>query len=283
MKDKGRLFIVATPIGNLEDITYRAIKVLSQVKWIAAEDTRIIRKLLSHYNIHTNIFSLHSYNEKQRVKFIIDKLSKGEDIALVSDAGIPVLSDPGELIIREVIKEGFKVIPIPGPSAVTTCLMVAGLPWKGSIILGFLSRKKKKRKEELKELKELGNPIILFESPLRLLTLLEELEEIFPERDILVCRELTKIHEEILRGKAKQLLKEFRDRGEIKGEITLFIGPGEKKKKEKYDKEILNLIKAVIDIINDDKLTPREKAKKLSLLLKIPTNEAYKFIIELRL
>lgn len=278
MKKSGNLYVIATPIGNLEDITYRAIRILNEVNWIGAEDTRITKKLLSYYNISTKIFSLHSYNEKERLNFIIERLSIGESVAIVSDAGIPTLSDPGEKVVKMVLEKGFRVIPIPGPSAITTTFMVTGLPWKGTIILGFLPRKKKKRIMELEKLNFFGSPAIIFEHPKRLINLVNELIEILPEREVVICRELTKLHEEVLRGTPNTILNLLKDK-EIKGEVTIFVGPGEPKKREK-ESNLKKLIEECIKVINNPQLSTKKKAEKLKSLLNINSKEAYKLVVK---
>lgn len=220
----GKLYIVSTPIGNLEDITLRALRTLKEVDLIACEDTRITRKILSHYQISKPLVSYFQQNQLFRIPYLLGKLKEGKSIALVSDAGTPGISDPGFFLIKEVIKEGIKIVPIPGASAVITALVVSGLPTDDFIFLGFLARKKGKIVKELTSASQLKKTIVFYESPYRIKRTLEIIREILPETSVVLARELTKKFEEILRGTPENLLKQIENR-QLKGEIIVVLYP----------------------------------------------------------
>lgn len=217
----GTLYLVATPIGNLEDITARAVRVLSQVPLIAAEDTRQTRKLLNHLNIQAQTISYYEHNKLNRLETILEALSK-DDVALVSDAGTPALNDPGFLLVQAAIQAGHQVSPIPGPSAPLAALVVSGLPTDRFIYLGYLPRKKSERQKYLQEVKELPYTLILLEVPHRLIDSLQDLDTVLGDRRIAVARELTKLHEEIFRGLVSDAIRYFKV-APPRGEITLVI------------------------------------------------------------
>ena len=229
--EKGILYIVATPIGNLEDITYRAINILQNVDIIAAEDTRHTLKLLNYYNISKHLISYHRHNEEIKSEQLIEKLKEGKNIALVSDAGTPGISDPGEVIIKKCIEQKIKVIPLPGACAFVNALICSGLDTSEFIFLGFLPLNKKNRKNKLDEIKISNKTIIIYEAPHKLENTLKDLEEIIEERKIIIARELTKIHEEFIEGSIKELIEKSK---EIKGEIIILI---EGNKKEKLNEK----------------------------------------------
>jgi len=222
MSNKGRLYIIATPIGNLKDFTFRAVDILQEVDHIFAEDTRTSITLMKHYNITTNLDSYHEHNKIQKIPKIIKLLNEGKNIGLISDAGTPTISDPGYKLIRACIDEEINIIPIPGASAVTAALSASGLPSDSFFFLGFLP-KKKGRKKKISFLKCLENTIIIFESPHRLLKTLRELHDELGERPIIVARELTKLYEEIIRGNFNSVI-EFFESKKVKGEIVIIIG-----------------------------------------------------------
>ncbi len=221
--DKGDLFVVATPIGNMEDITLRALKILEKVDIIAAEDTRHTGKLLNRYNIKNNLVSYHEHNETERSIYLLEKLNKGESIAIVTDAGTPSVSDPGYRLIKKAIENRINIIPIPGVSAVTTAISVAGLPTDSFIFAGFLSRKKAKRIRQLKALSMERSTIILYESPRRIIKLMEDITGVMGNRYGVLAREMTKIHEEFIRGTMSEISYTLKERQSIKGECTLLI------------------------------------------------------------
>ncbi len=216
------LFVVGTPIGNLEDITFRAVRILSEVDLIAAEDTRQTKKLLDHYQIKTPMTSYHKFNIKSKTNYIVDLINEGKKVALVSDSGMPGISDPGYELIKESLDQNIKVIPIPGPSAVITALAVSGLPTDKFIFIGFLQKKAGKRRKALKELIGFDGTIILYESPYRVVKCLQDIQAVLGDRDVVVARELTKIFEELSRGKASDVLKKYEAKAP-KGEVTILI------------------------------------------------------------
>jgi len=228
---KGILYIVSTPIGNLEDITLRAIRILKEVDLIAAEDTRHTGHLLKHYDIHTALTSYFEGNESKKKEFILSKLKHGSQIALVSDAGTPGISDPGFRLIQLAIENKIPVIPIPGPSAVIAALSVAGLPTDSFLFKGFLPHKSKKKRDLLKELEGMRETLIFYESPHRLSETLKDIFEIFGDREIVLTRELTKIYEEILRGKVSEIQNQLAKRN-LKGEITLVVSGRTRKERK---------------------------------------------------
>ncbi len=215
---------MATPIGNLEDITFRAVRVLKEAALIACEDTRQTRKLLEHYGIPTPVISYHEHNEAQRAEELAARLAAGENIALVSDAGTPLVSDPGYRLVRAAIDAGAPVEAIPGPSATLTALAASGLPTDEFRFCGFLPRKTGQRLKALEALKDEQATVVFYEAPHRILETLEAIEQALPARPVVVARELTKIHEEFLRGSAAEIRAQLARRDAVKGEITVLIG-----------------------------------------------------------
>lgn len=222
MAESGILYIVATPIGNLDDITLRAINILSDVDLIAAEDTRHTRKLLNHYGINTPLTSYFEHNKLVKGDFIIGRLRDGRNVALVSDAGTPGISDPGYNLIRTAIDADIKVVPIPGPSAVIAALSSSGLPSDRFLFEGFLPARDKARKDRLESLKEEERTLIFYESPQRLLSTLRDIHDKMGDRNLAVSRELTKLFEETLRGKVSEVLAVLEGRS-IKGEVVIIL------------------------------------------------------------
>lgn len=221
----GTLYIVATPIGNLEDITLRAIKILKEVELIAAEDTRHTLKLLNHLEISKPLISYHRHNEDVKSNVLVEKLQEGKNIALVSDAGTPGICDPGEEIIKKCIELEIKIVPIPGACAMINSLICSGIETKEFTFLGFLPLNKKLRKNKLEEIQKSKKTIIIYEAPHKLETTLKDLKQILNcERKITIAREITKIHEEFIRGSIDDLIQKTQD---IKGEIVIIIGGNE--------------------------------------------------------
>jgi len=218
----GSLYPVGTPIGNLKDITLRALEVLKDVDLIASEDTRRTRKLLSHYDIHTSLISFYEHNELKRIPYIIKQLKEGNNIAIVSNAGMPGISDPGLSLIKEAIKEGIKIIPIPGPTALISALVSSGFSTTEFVFEGFLGREKSVRLRRLKRLKDEERTIIIYEAPHRIKKILPEIKEILGDRRITIGREITKKFEEIIRGRVGEIEKLFEKR-KPRGEFTLVI------------------------------------------------------------
>ena len=218
----GTLYVVATPIGNLADITQRAIKILKDVELIACEDTRHTRKLLQHFGINTKTTSYHEHNENQRGDELLDLLKQGSDIAVVSDAGTPAISDPGFRLVRSAIENEITVVPVPGPSALITALVAAGLPTDEFFFAGFLPPRASARQTRLRELASVPGTLIFYEAPHRLAATLKDAYETLGEREAVVARELTKLHEEVRRGRLSDLVEHY-SQVEPRGEIVLLI------------------------------------------------------------
>ena len=220
----GTLYLVASPIGNLEDITFRAVRVLKEADLIACEDTRHTRNLLDHYGIDKPLISYHDHNEATRAPELIARLREGTTIALVSDAGMPLVADPGYRLVRAAVSEGIPVHPIPGPSALVTALAASGLPTDAFRFSGFLPPKSGQRRAVLEAIKSEQATVIFYEAPHRILETLADIDQILGARPVVVARELTKTHEEFLRGTAAEILAVLQSRPAVKGEITLLIG-----------------------------------------------------------
>jgi len=229
-EEKGVLYVVSTPIGNLEDITLRALRVLKEADLVAAEDTRKTGLLLKHFETKNKITSYHDYNKEKKTPFLIDELKSGKDVAIVSDAGTPGISDPCYYLVNVAIKEEIKIVPVPGSSALLSALVVSGLPSDRFVFEGFLPQKKSKKVKRLKELSSEKRTLIFFESPHRLIQTLNNLIEVFGQRRIVVARELTKKFEEIIRGTLTDVKSHF-EKKKVKGEIVIIV-QGEVKSKE---------------------------------------------------
>lgn len=218
------LYVVGTPIGNLDDITLRALKVLGDVDLVAAEDTRRTGRLLAAHGIKKPLISCHEHNERRRAAQIVRRLAQGRSVALVSDAGSPALSDPGCLLVTDVLAAGFAVIPIPGVSAVSAALSVSGLPGGSYIFAGFAPRKKNRRQQLLEVLSHEHRTVIFFESPQRIGQLLDDVQRVMGNRPAVLAREMTKLHEEFMRGTVAEIMRWLDAREKIRGEITLLVG-----------------------------------------------------------
>ncbi|MFH1625244.1 MAG: 16S rRNA (cytidine(1402)-2'-O)-methyltransferase [Pseudomonadota bacterium] len=278
---KGILFVVATPIGNLEDITFRAVRVLAEVALIAAEDTRRTKILLRHYNIKTPLTSYHEYNKVERGKELMSRLEAGENLALVSDAGTPGISDPGYHLIQLALQGFISIIPIPGVSAAITALSISGLPTDRFIFEGFLPSKAKARRDHIEKFKEEKRTLIFYESPNRLEVTLRDLLLICGDREVVVTRELTKVFEEIIRGRITEVLNRLKDR-KIKGEITLLVS-GKRDRDGRGDFSILELLQAyqkkynlpvkdLVKMISEEKGISKREVYQESLKLKKEKN-----------
>ncbi|OGH97490.1 MAG: 16S rRNA (cytidine(1402)-2'-O)-methyltransferase [Candidatus Melainabacteria bacterium GWF2_32_7] len=243
MQNKGVLYICPTPIGNLEDITLRALRILKEVDFIACEDTRVTIKLLNHYNIATKLISYHKFSEKQKGEYIINLIKEGKNIALVSDAGTPLLSDPGFELVKLAYTNQIKVEPLPGPSALMTAISASYLEKPYFAFLGFLPRSKKEKESLLTKYQEIN--IVVYEAPSRLVKTLEELLDIFGNKTVTVARELTKIHEEIKRDTLENHIKYYTNKPP-KGEITMIIEGEEKEKGFIEEAELFDKIKILI-------------------------------------
>jgi 16S rRNA (cytidine1402-2'-O)-methyltransferase len=223
----GTLYIVATPIGNLEDITYRAVRILGEAGLIACEDTRQTRKLLQRYAIGKPLVSYHEHNEEERSDELIRELQSGRDVALVSDAGTPLIADPGFRLVRKARALGITVTPVPGPSAIVTALSASGLPTDTFEFQGFFSAKRTPRRRQLEELQDAKHTQVFYEAPHRILETLDDIAEVLgADRPVVLARELTKLHEEFLFGTAAEIRDALRSRTGIKGEFTVMIGKG---------------------------------------------------------
>lgn len=268
---KGILYIVATPIGNLEDITLRAIRTLKEVDLIAAEDTRQTLKLLNHLEISKPLISYHRHNEDMKSDVLIQKLNNGENIALVSDAGTPGICDPGEEIIKKAISEGINVIPIPGACAMISALVASGIDTNEFCFLGFLPLNKKLRKQKLEEIEKSEKTIIIYEAPHKMKGTLEDLENILENRKIVLARELTKIHEEFIRDDIHELLSKIDN---LKGEMILIIQGKEKKEETENPLNKLSLEQHYEYYLKQG-LSKKEIIKKIAKDRKVSKNEIY--------
>jgi len=278
LTETGCLYLVATPIGNLEDITLRALKVLQEVDLIAAEDTRHTRKLLSHYDIHTPLTSYHKFNELEKGEEIIAKVQAGLKVALVSDAGMPGISDPGYELVVKAREQGLMIVPIPGATASLSALVASGLPTARFVFEGFLPRKGKERKDILEELKKETRTVIFYEAPHRVVTTLKDLYEALGDRKVVLARELTKKHEEFIQGTLSFLLDYYQE-VEPKGEFTIILAPPESMP---ATAEVPSPDQAVACVLSlektglDRKTAIKEAAKKLGL----PKREVYNALLK---
>ena len=219
----GSLFVVSTPIGHLEDITFRAVRILGQVNLVAAEDTRHSRKLLSHYEISTPLISFHDHNKEQRTPELVARMKSGDSVALITDAGTPSISDPGYFLVRGAIGAAIPVVPIPGPSAVVAALSISGLPTDSFLFVGFVPRKATRRDQLLRNVKYQPATLVFYESPRRMSGLLGSLVEVLGDRKAVMARELTKVYEEVLRGPLTTILENIAGRESVRGECTLLV------------------------------------------------------------
>ncbi len=273
----GTLYIVATPIGNLEDITLRALRLLKEVDLIAAEDTRHTRKLLTHYGITTPLTSYHDHSESTKAPVLIETLLAGKNIALVSDAGTPCISDPGYRLVKGAVEADIPVVPIPGPSMLTALMSVGGLPTARFAFEGFLPTKKGQRQRALRELRHEKRSIIFYESPHRLLSTLADLAHIFGDRRVVVGRELTKQFEEILRGPISAVCSAFHNRP-VKGEVALVVEGWDGKEGDAPEQSPVALMQQLLA----DGVGVKEAARSVSEACQIPKREAYALGVKLK-
>jgi len=231
LKQDGTLYIVATPIGNLEDLTFRALRILGEVDFIACEDTRQTRKLLHKYKIKKRLISYFQPKENQKIPGIINLLKKGKDVALVSDAGTPGLSDPGYRLIRDALKEEIQIVPIPGASAVTAALTASGLPTHRFLFIGFPPPKKEKIKKLLHSVKDEKSTLVFYLPSRKISLFLEIMQEVMGDREVVIAREMTKFHEEFIRGSARELINKLKEKT-LKGEMTVLIRGAKKIKSQ---------------------------------------------------
>jgi len=242
----GLLYIVATPIGNLEDITARALRVLREVAVVACEDTRHTAKLLAHFGIRTSMVSYHQHNEARRTKELLGRLAAGEDVALAADAGTPLISDPGARLVNMAIEMGFRAVPVPGPSAVAAALSASGLPADEFRFCGFLPAKAAQRRKKLESLATETATLVFYEAPHRTIEMLRDLSEFLGERQVVLARELTKLHEEFLRGRPSEVLASLGSRAEVRGEITVIVGPPGEAEPRLSDEDIQREVQELI-------------------------------------
>ncbi|NVN98918.1 MAG: 16S rRNA (cytidine(1402)-2'-O)-methyltransferase [Geobacteraceae bacterium] len=274
----GTLYIVATPIGNLEDMTFRAVRTLKEVDLIAAEDTRHSRKLLNHYGIATRMTPYHDHNEQLKTDYLIERLMAGENVAIITDAGTPCIADPGYRVAKAASGHGIRIVPIPGASAITTALSASGLPSDRFIFEGFLPPKQGKRKSRLLELKIDTRVIILYEAPHRLIATLTDINEIFGDCETLVVRELTKMHEEFRRGTPAELLEQYAKQP-VKGEIVILISPAEERQDTpQHDIELMikslledHSLKDTVTRVSAETERPRTEIYAIALAIKNKT------------
>ena len=271
----GNLYLVATPIGNLEDITLRAINTLKEVDLIAAEDTRHTMKLLNHLKIKKTLISYYKETEKIKSDILIEKIINGKNIALVSDAGTPAISDPGEEIIKKAIENNINIIPIPGACAFVNALICSGFSTKEFIFIGFLSKNAKDKKKKLEELKNENKTLIFYESPHKIKSTLENIFEILGNRKIVLARELTKIHEEFIRGRILDILEKEQ---ELRGEFVIIVEGTEKKEEEKEFLNSLTLEEHYKYYLNKN-LDKKEIIKKIAKDRNKSKNEIYQYFI----
>ena len=271
----GTLYLVATPIGNLADITHRALDVLTNVAVIACEDTRHTRKLLQHYGISTKTVSYHEHNEQERARQLIQTLREGKDVAVVSDAGTPSISDPGYRLVRAAIDNDLAVVPVPGPSALISALIAAGLPTDEFFFGGFLPARSNARRTRLTDLRSVPGTLVFYEAPHRLADTLKDAYEILGEREAVVARELTKLHEEFKRGRLSGLAEHYSNE-EPRGEIVLLI---DRTVLETADTKDVQNISSLVDQFERDGLDHRAALKKAARELKLSRPEAYRRLL----
>jgi 16S rRNA (cytidine1402-2'-O)-methyltransferase len=274
---KGVLFLVSTPIGNLEDITLRAIRILKEVDLVACEDTRRTRILLSHYGIKTALTSLYDEIERKKGEVLVEKLLGGQSLAYVSDAGTPLISDPGYHLVRIAVEAGIPVVPVPGPSAVITALSVAGMPSDRFAFFGFLPEKAGRRQSFLQKLKTLSMTLVFYESPRRIVDSLKDIRAVLGDRDVAVTRELTKVFEEVIRGRVDDVVAKLEEQG-VKGEITLLVG-GAPEKPGAGDGEIEALFR---EMEQQGDLSTRDLAARIAGELDLPRKRVYEVVLKLR-
>lgn len=278
----GKLFVIATPIGNLKDITLRALETIKECDILAVEDTRHTLKLLNHYNIKKKMISYHKYNEKERVKILMEYLmEKNMKVGLVSNAGTPGISDPGYLIVKSARERGIEVVSVCGPSAITSALSISGLPSNHFLFYGFLPNKEKEREKVLKEIKEKKvETIVLYESPKRIISLARLIYNIFPNSKVCFCNDLTKIHERVYYGPIEKVLKELEDNPSLAlGEYTVIINYDYEEERE--EKEIV-IEALIVEVMVKNKLDLKSAIEYVSKNYKISKKEVYKKALNLK-
>ncbi len=274
----GKLYLVATPIGNLEDMTMRGLRILKEVDLIAAEDTRHTLRLLNHFEISKPLISYYRQNESTRSAELVEKLRTGKNIALVSDAGTPGISDPGEQIVKACIEAGIEIVPIPGACAFVNALICSGMSTREFCFLGFLSAVKKDRREKLEEVKYETKTLIFYEAPHKLKNMLSDMLEIFGNREIVLARELTKIHEEFIHGKLSDILD---GKDLIKGEFVVIVEGSHESKKELERKKINDLtLDEQYEFYENQGFSKKEIIKQIAKNKGVSKNEVYQYFLE---
>jgi 16S rRNA (cytidine1402-2'-O)-methyltransferase len=274
----GTLYLVSTPIGNLEDITHRAVRLLGEVDVIACEDTRHTRKLLNHYGINTRTISYHEHNERERAAELIKQLKRGSDVAVVSDAGTPGISDPGFRLARLAIENEVRVVPVPGASALITALVASGMPTDEFFFGGFLPARSGARRARLSELRSIPATLIFYEGPHRIAATLKDARDILGEREAVVARELTKMHEEIARGRLSELAARFSSAQSARGELVLIIDRAVIEVESEKD-EAAPSIAALVAELEKEGLDHRAALKKAARQLGLARAEAYRRLV----
>lgn len=275
--NRGTLYIVATPIGNLEDITFRAVRTLNEVDLIAAEDTRHSRKLLTHFGISKPLTSYFDHNKTFKGGVILGKLEAGLSVALISDAGTPCISDPGFQLVRDAVALGIGVVPIPGPSAAITALSASGLPTDSFAFEGFLPSRQGKRRDKLSSLKADPRVLIFYESPNRLLATLADMLELFGDRGIVIARELTKIYEEFVRGTLSQALESFQER-QVRGEVVILVSPADAAE----DDEASSVSELLEKYLSMEKLSVKDAVQRVAFETGAPRAAVYAEALRLK-
>jgi len=268
---EGKLYIVATPIGNMKDITFRAVEALKSSGLIIAEDTRVTKKLLNNYGIKTQLISYHKFNEKKRTEEIAGIISGGKDVSLVSDAGTPLISDPGFVIVRECINRGIEVVPVPGPSSVTASLVVSGFDPAKFFFCGFLDRKKAAKEKQLRELETIDAPVVIFEAPGRVKGTLAVVSAVLGSRRAAVVKEISKVHEKIYRGAVEEVSASI-DEDALKGEFIIIIAPPDGEKGGASEEEVK---KCLLRLMKEGK-TKSDAVKEAAGELKVKKNTVYR-------
>ncbi|SRR6266542_3197928 len=274
----GTLYLVSTPIGNLEDITHRAVRLLGEVDVIACEDTRHTQKLLNHYAINTRTISYHEHNERERAAELLKQLKQGSDVAVVSDAGTPGISDPGFRLARLAIENEVRVVPVPGASALITALVASGLPTDEFFFAGFLPARSGARRARLSELRSIPATLIFYEGPHRIAATLKDAREILGEREAVVARELTKMHEEIVRGRLSELAERFSSTERARGEMVLIIDRAVIEGEGGKDEASASIAALVTELENEG-LDHRAALKKAARQLGLTRAEAYRRLV----
>ncbi|QIL46360.1 16S rRNA (cytidine(1402)-2'-O)-methyltransferase [Vagococcus coleopterorum] len=271
----GTLYLVPTPIGNLQDMTFRSVETLKKVEYIASEDTRNTQKLLNHFEINTPQISFHDHNYKERIPELLVKLQHGESIAQVSDAGMPSISDPGHELVVAAIAQGIPVVPLPGATAGVTALVASGLPADRFSFYGFLKRKKNEQQTELKNLLNQVETQIFYESPHRVKATVANFIEVFgPDRQVVLCRELTKLHEEFLRGTAEEVYQYLADH-DVKGECCLLLEGATQVVTDEESWQEWSVSEHLTYMIEQEGLTSKDAIKQVAKLRKVPKQEVY--------